>query len=88
MAKDEKGHGSDRGQNYAFGWKAMAGQSESPIRKSSSQSWEVGQKVNVGFNKGLKVTGHENTPHGGHYSLEHPNGKKYEFHPHHGLKKL
>jgi hypothetical protein len=56
----------------------------------TSQRWEVGQKVKVGFLT-LKVVGFKATP-GDYkpdvYLLENAKGIQYVFTPHYGLEKL
>lgn len=59
--------------------------------KNSKQSWEIGQKVNVGFLKNLTVI--EKIPTPGDfapdaYVLQSNKGVKYEFVPHKGLYKI
>lgn len=59
--------------------------------KNSKQVWEVGQKVNVGFVKGLEVIRKIPTPGDGApdaYELKSSDGKKvYRFTPHNGLER-
>lgn len=55
--------------------------------RNTSQDWSVGSVVRVGF-MSLRIIGIIPTP-GDHrpdvYVLAAPNGKEYEFTPHHGL---
>jgi hypothetical protein len=53
---------------------------------NTTQKWRIGEVVQVGFVKGLRVTGIE--PQEGYpdcYRLEGKNGAVYEFVPHYGL---
>ena len=59
--------------------------------KNSSQNWEVGEMVNVGFLKNLMVVKKEPTP--GDYApdayiLVARNGVNYRFVPHKGIERL
>lgn len=59
--------------------------------KTTKQEWEIGQKVNVGFLKGLTVTKKVATP-GDYmpdaYELVSDKGVRYEFVPHNGIHRL
>lgn len=58
---------------------------------NSNQKWEIGQKVNVGFMKGLEVIEKVATP-GDYmpdaYILSNAKGVRYEFVPHNGLRRI
>lgn len=58
---------------------------------NSKQTWEIGQRVNVGFLKGLTVT--EKVPTPGDYKpdtyiLQADSGRLYEFTPHFGIARI
>jgi len=55
-----------------------------------SQNWAIGQKVNVGFLKGLEVIKFEAVKDGlpDIYTLRSEKGAIYEFIPHNGLKRI
>lgn len=57
---------------------------------NKNKNWEIGAKVNIGFMKGLEVIGvraeYDFMP--DIYTLIAPNGKKYEFIPHNGLRAI
>ena len=56
----------------------------------SGNTWEIGQRVNVGFLKGLLVVKHEAIKDGlpDVYTLTSDKGGIYEFIPHNGLKRI
>lgn len=55
--------------------------------KQTKQNWTVGEKVNIGFMKGLEVVSARAEFDGlpDIYTLVSSTGKKYEFIPHNGL---
>ena len=58
---------------------------------NSKQQWEIGQRVNVGFLKGLQVI--EKVPTPGDYRpdayiLQADSGRRYEFTPHFGIARI
>ena len=59
-------------------------------QRKQRQKWEIGQSVNVGFLKGLKViqavTVIDGLP--DIYTLEAASGARYEFIPHNGLHRI
>lgn len=54
---------------------------------TKNKSWEIGQEVNIGFMRALKIVDvraeFDGLP--DIYTLESKTGKKYEFIPHNGL---
>lgn len=57
---------------------------------TKNKSWNVGELVNVGFMKGLKVLSVAQIKDGKPdiYTLESAKGIKYEFTPHNGLSRI
>lgn len=55
--------------------------------QAKNKSWEIGQLVNIGFMKNLKIISikaiKDSMP--DIYTLQSTSGKKYEFIPHNGL---
>lgn len=54
-------------------------------RSPARQIWAAGQTVNVGFLKGLTVTGRNSH---GEYTLISAKGVRYEFQPHAGIRRV
>lgn len=63
----------------------MAIKNNSLINKN--KNWNIGEKVNIGFMKGLEVIGVRAEKDGlpDIYTLQSEKGKQYEFIPHNGL---
>ena len=57
---------------------------------NTKQSWQVGDRVNVGFMKNLLVTKIDSIVDGlpDIYSLESNTGKLYQFTPHNGIERI
>lgn len=62
------------------------------LKVHTRQEWEVGIKVDVGFIKGLTVTGYVETPGDGRPNIwtlvNEKTGAMYEFQPHCGLVRV
>ena len=62
------------------------------MRTNQNQDFSTGSLVNVGFLKGLRVTGEEITvtQWGTEtaYLLQAKSGQEYKFRPHHGIEKV
>ena len=57
---------------------------------NTKQSWQVGDRVNVGFMKNLLVTKIDSIVDGlpAIYTLESNTGKLYQFTPHNGIERI
>ena len=57
---------------------------------NTKQSWEIGDRVNVGFMKNLLVTKIDSIVDGlpDIYILESNTGKLYQFTPHNGIERI
>jgi len=72
-------------RQYNSGYNGKFDKRGNLIRNGASQSWNIGDSVNVGFVKGLTVRSKDAD---GSYTLESAKGVFYSFEPHGGLFRL
>src|ERR1700742_2172017 len=76
------GLGLNMSARYNSGYNGKFNRYGDPIRDKAKQEWAIGNVVNVGFLKGLKVMDKRST---GEFVLLSQTGKKYHFQPHFGI---